>query len=107
MFNFFNKTPSVSPQVTAQKIQEESTRFIDVRSAMEYKSGHALGAKNIPLESIAGHAEELKKFNEVYVICATGGRSAQAVNHLLSQGVNAFNVSGGTLGWQYSGLPME
>lgn len=107
MFNFFNKTPSISVQDTALKILGDNTRFIDVRSRAEYNGGHARGAQNIPLETIDLHANELKSFREVYVICQSGGRSAQAVNHLLAQGVNALNVSGGTSAWQSEGLPVE
>jgi rhodanese-related sulfurtransferase len=107
MFNILNKTPSASPQEIAQKIQNDSVGFIDVRSKMEYDSGHAQGAKNIPLEMVVDHTTGLKKFSEVYVICASGGRSAQAVNNLRSQGVNAINVSGGTMAWQFAGLPIE
>jgi rhodanese-related sulfurtransferase len=107
MFNFFNTTPSVSPQDVSQRVGNDSVGFIDVRSTTEFKNGHAQGARNIPLETIAARTEALKDFSEVYVICASGGRSARAVNHLLTQGVNAFNVSGGTIAWQSMGLPMK
>jgi rhodanese-related sulfurtransferase len=43
----------------------------------------------------------------VYVICARGGRSAKAVEHLRGQGVDAVNVAGGTLAWIDAGLPTD
>jgi rhodanese-related sulfurtransferase len=43
----------------------------------------------------------------VYVICARGGRSAKAVEHLRQQGIDAVNVAGGTLGWIDAGLPTD
>jgi len=35
----------------------------------------------------------------VYVICAVGGRSRKAAELLISKGVDATNVAGGTKGW--------
>lgn len=107
MFNFFKGAGSMSLPDIAEKVQDPSVGFIDVRSKAEYQSGHAEGAKNVPLETILSKAESLKNFTEVYVICQSGGRSAMAVNQLLSEGVNAVNVSGGTSAWRSAGLPME
>lgn len=107
MFNLFNKIPSISVQDTAEKIKNNSIAFIDVRSKAEFEGGHAKGAKNIPLETVASSAETLKGMSEVYVICQSGGRSAQAVSLLLPEGVRAWNVTGGTTAWRLAGLPME
>lgn len=69
--------------------------------------GHAHHAKNIPLDVLSERdVERLKRAETVYVICRSGGRSAQGVKMLISAGVNAINVSGGTMAWQASGLPM-
>jgi rhodanese-related sulfurtransferase len=107
MFNLTGNTPSITPEDASKKILNDKVAFIDVRSEAEYRGGHAQKAKNIPLETLEGHVESLKNFPEVYVICQSGGRSARAVDFLLTQNVNAFNVSGGTSTWQYAGLPME
>jgi len=107
MFNLFNKIPSISPGDAAEKMQAGAADFIDVRSQEEFEGGHAKGARNIPLETLTYHVEKLKKYQQVYVICQSGGRSSRAVNHLLSEGVNAINVVGGTFAWELSGLPME
>jgi rhodanese-related sulfurtransferase len=107
MFNLFNKTPSISPEDAAGKTSSTSVAFIDVRSQEEFEGGHAEGARNIPLETLANHVEKLKKYQQVYVICQSGGRSARAVSYLLSGGVNAINVAGGTFAWELSHLPME
>lgn len=107
MFNFTSSTPSATPEDVSKKIQSESVAFIDVRSQAEYRGGHAKGVQNIPLETLEENTESLKSFTEVYVICQSGGRSSRAVDFLLTQNVNAINVSGGTSAWQYAGLPME
>lgn len=107
MFNLFQKTPSISPEDVVKKIPNTAVAFIDVRSKEEYEDGHAKGVKNIPLETIPSAVATLKGYQDVYVICQSGGRSARAVTHLLSEGVNAINVTGGTFAWELSGLPME
>jgi rhodanese-related sulfurtransferase len=108
MFNPFAKLPALSPEEVVQRIQEEkNVAFIDVRSSTEYDGGHAEGAKNIPLNTLINQAEELSKYDDVYVICQSGGRSSQAVQFLVSNGIHAVNVSGGTNAWQSAGLPIE
>ncbi len=107
MFNFFNKTPSVPLLTIASDVITAGVGFIDVRTKGEYATGHAKGARNIPLDIISDSAEELKSLERVYVICQSGGRSAHAVSMLCALGVNAINVAGGTMAWCDAGLSME
>lgn len=104
--SFFKSTPSVSVTEAAQKAHAEGAVIVDVRMPEEFASGHASGAFNCPLPSLAKCLEKLKKFSAVYVICQSGGRSSAAVSQLLSQNINAINVSGGTLAWRAQGLPI-
>lgn len=106
MFNLFNKTPVVPLKEIAEQVTTSGVGFIDVRTKDEFASGHAKSTTNIPLDSISDKAEELKKFERVYVICQSGGRSGRAVDILGSLGVNAINVPGGTIAWRSAGLPM-
>lgn len=103
---FFSSVPSVSVTEAAEKVRQENTGFIDVRSAAEYASGHAVGAQNYPLPSLAANIDSLRKFAAVYVICQSGGRSATAVSALIPEKINAINVSGGTSAWRAAGLPI-
>ena len=107
MFDFGSSIPSLTPTETAGKIAAPNVAFIDVRSVPEYRSGHAQGAKNIPLETIGSSVDTLKTLDAVYVICQSGGRSARATSELVNAHVNAINVSGGTLAWRSEGLPIE
>ena len=68
---------------------------------------HAKGATHIPHDELEERLSELKGMGEVYLICQTGGRSAQATNMLIAKGMNAINVSGGTRAWRSEGLSME
>lgn len=103
---FFSPTPSVSVAEAAQRAAAGDAILIDVRMPDEYAAVHAAGALNCPLPSLASCLEKLKRFKAVYVICQSGGRSARATAQLMSQEINAINVSGGTLAWQAHGLPL-
>jgi rhodanese-related sulfurtransferase len=105
---FFNSTPSASTIETAKHVGESGVAFIDVRTPAEYKSGHAKGAENYPLQQFSpALVEKLKQYETVYVICQSGGRSSTATSHLRSAKINAINVSGGTSAWQANHLPMQ
>lgn len=82
-------------------------RVIDVREGDEYAEGHVPGAELLPLPLVPLRAHELPKGEPVYVICASGGRSAQASMFLERAGVDARTVVGGTSAWIRSGRPVE
>ncbi|WP_407578016.1 rhodanese-like domain-containing protein, partial [Escherichia coli] len=42
-----------------------------------------------------------------YIICKKGGRSAQVVKYLESQGIDAVNVEGGMDAWGDEGLQID
>jgi rhodanese-related sulfurtransferase len=105
---FFNSTPSISTAEAAKHIGEQGVGFIDVRTSAEYTSGHAENAVNYPLQEFSpALIERLKKYETVYVICQSGGRSATATSQLRNAKINAINVSGGTSAWQANRLPMQ
>lgn len=81
--------------------------LIDVREDFEYTSAHAPGATNIPLHQLSTRLDDLRQLSRVFVICQSGGRSAQATIALASAGVDATNVEGGTTAWVSAGLPVE
>ncbi len=80
---------------------------IDVREDDEYADAHVAGVHHIPLGEVVERIEEVPTEGTVYVICARGSRSAKAVQHYRSQGIDAVNVAGGTLGWIDAGQPVE
>lgn len=91
-----NLVPSeVKPKLKNKKIQ-----FIDVRTPGEYKSGHVKQFKNIPLHMLKNQASQLKKDQEVVIICRSGNRSMKACRILKKQGFdNITNVRGGMNMW--------
>lgn len=107
-----NSVPSVNcseawKRVTASEKGEKPV-LVDVREPWEYKSGHARGAKNIPLSQLRRKINEFPRDREVLLICQSGHRSMQAARFLQQQGVeNVVNVTGGTSLWRVHNLPME
>lgn len=80
---------------------------IDVRESEEYSAGHVPGAQLMPLGIVAARAPDLPRTEPVYVICASGGRSAQAAQVLSRAGIDARSVAGGTHAWVRSGRKVE
>jgi rhodanese-related sulfurtransferase len=87
--------------------QGEGVALIDVRTPKEFANARVPGAQLIPLAEVVERIEEVPTEGTVYVICARGPRSAKAVEHYRSQGIDAVNVAGGTVAWIDAGLPTD
>lgn len=86
------------------------TLVLDVRTPGEFAAGHLPGAVNLPLDSVSALLPELQDAagrRELFVVCATGRRSADACNRLAAVGIPATGVEGGVSGWTAAGLPLE
>lgn len=81
--------------------------IVDVREFHEYESGHVPSARLMPLDTVPARADELRGEAPVYVICASGTRSARATDVLRQLGVPALSVAGGTSAWIRSGRPVR
>jgi len=102
--------PWVSPSQATHLINREDAFVIDVREPGEFNAGHILGAKNVPLASVAGAGPELakRKAKPVILCCESGNRSGTAAATLRKQGFErVFNLAGGIKAWQDAGLPVE
>lgn len=81
---------------------------LDVREPWEYSQGHVPGAQLISLGELSRRVGELDPARPVAVICATGSRSMSAAALLGGKGFETiYNVTGGTMRWMQSGLPLE
>ncbi|MFN3951091.1 MAG: rhodanese-like domain-containing protein [Thermaurantimonas sp.] len=66
--------------------------IVDVRTPPEYKSGHIGGSKNIPLDTLHRHIDELKASGKpVITCCRSGARSRTAVSLLRAKGIESYN----------------
>jgi rhodanese-related sulfurtransferase len=97
----------MTPQEVRPAVEAAYAQFIDVRTADEYKSGHAARTRNIPLDELTQSLDKLEKNEPVYLICQTGVRSMKAAQMLNEAGFpQTVSVAGGTTAWQQAGLPM-
>lgn len=91
--------------------QNPQLTVIDVRTAGEYESVHAQGAKLHPLHDLdaAGFlASRGSKDSPVYILCKSGVRATQAAEKFLEAGLESpVVVEGGTDAWVTAGLPVE
>lgn len=86
--------------------------MIDVRTSMEFYEVHAVGALSVPLDRLNPElimtSRGARSQDPLYVICRSGGRSAQACNAFVKAGFeNVVNIEGGTLAWVAAGLPVN
>jgi phage shock protein E len=74
------------------KTIEKNASVIDVRTPAEFLSAHVAGSKNIPLQIIGMHLDELRELPQPLILCcASGNRSGQATSFLRSQGIACEN----------------
>jgi rhodanese-related sulfurtransferase len=86
----------------------EGPLLVDVREPDEYKTVRANGALAMPMSEFQARHEELPKDRPIFVICASGSRSAAATGFLLRNGwTDVSNVAGGTTEWERRGLPVN
>ncbi|HMC13351.1 MAG TPA: rhodanese-like domain-containing protein [Gallionellaceae bacterium] len=93
-----------------QLINHKEACILDVREQDEFKAGHLLNAKSIPLGKLRDRIGELERYREkpIVVVCRSGQRSATACALLDKEGFSqVYNLSGGVTAWQKSSLPLE
>lgn len=101
-----NRTPEIDIERLAGAAQVDA-QVIDVREAGEYVAAHVPDATPIPMGHLASRLRELDRSRPVYVVCASGNRSAAMIDLLVAQGYDAYSVAGGTTAWARSGPPLE
>jgi len=100
---------SIAAQDAIMMINKQNAIIVDVRSVDEYKKGHIVNAKNIPVSQIdKGSFSEIEKHKEspIIVVCASGDRSASAASKLVKAGFTQVNnLLSGMNGWAAANLP--
>ncbi len=93
-----------------QLLNHDHAVLIDVREDNEFKDGHIIDARHIPLGKLGDHMEELEQFRNqpIVVSCRSGHRSASACARLRKNGFETvYNLKGGIMAWQSAGLPLQ
>ncbi|RDI95104.1 rhodanese-like domain-containing protein [Meiothermus sp. QL-1] len=79
--------------------------LLDVRSPEEYAQGRVPGSRNLPLEELLDHLDQLK--SPIVTICATGSRAGLAAEVLAYEGFEVGKLVGGIQGYAAQGYPLE
>ena len=88
-------TAPISPTELAEKIQSQrAPLLVDVRTPAEHESLRVPGSHNIPLDLLQKNKEALAEqlSGEIVLICQTGNRANQALQHLRAAGVDTARV---------------
>jgi rhodanese-related sulfurtransferase len=99
-------TPEIDVDQLASAVERDAT-VIDVRQPSEYVAGHVPGARLVPMGQLPSRLADLDQSQPVYVVCASGNRSAAMTDLLVANGFDAYSVAGGTAAWARSGRPVE
>lgn len=100
LFSFLLITLSCRGQVAdadtlRQLAAKETTAIVDVRTVKEFEEGHLQSSINMPLQSLGDSIGVLKQYENIIVICRSGGRSAKAKAKLEEEGfTNIYNGGG-------------
>jgi rhodanese-related sulfurtransferase len=91
----------ISPaEIKARLAKGEALNIIDVREDDEVVEGMIPGAQHIPLGDLPASLENIKKTDEIIMVCRSGARSGRAVEYLQLLGMKGLkNMSGGMLEW--------
>lgn len=107
MFRFWSRIRQSSPAEALASLGVDGL-LIDVRTAQEFRAGHARGSTSIPLTMLDARAGGLPRERAIHCICASGVRSRAAARLLERAGFpNVSSVRGGTAAWSRAGLPLE
>ena len=102
---------TISASAFEQKMKIPGVQILDVRTAGEYQGGHfnnALQANWLDQKEFAERVQHIDKTKPVLVYCASGVRSADAMNWMKQNGfADVSNLRGGTSAWRMEGKPLE
>ncbi len=107
-------TQTSAASVVTLDAQEFATKskagtVLDVRTADEVAQGKIEGALEIDFYSpdFLDQVSQISKDQEIYLYCAVGARSEEAVRLLIQQGyTKVYHLQGGIQGWAQQGLPI-
>ncbi len=92
------------PQVDVEHLLDAANGnrpfLLDVRTPLEYVTGHIPGAVNIPVDELRNRVQELPRDREIAAYCRVGQRGYLATRMLRQAGFQASNLGGGYLTYQ-------
>lgn len=83
---------------------------LDLRAQGEFKAGHIINARNLPMPELEGRAAELDKLKDqpLLLACQSGADAQSAAARLVKQGFQQlFVLKGGLAAWKQDQFPLE
>ena len=94
-------TPLTPAELQAELVSASPPIVMDVRSAVEFGTGHVPSAINIPLPELRTRVDEVAAGRPVVTYCAVGQRGYLAERILQQRGVSGVrNLTGGFASWR-------
>ncbi len=106
----FSGIKQLSPIEATRLQNDEDGIFVDVREDSEFKKGHVLSARHIPISSFDKRMTELEKSKDkpMIVYCATGARASRAAGKLKkAEFASVYTLAGGMGGWEKANMPVS
>ncbi len=102
-------TVCVDPKALHDRLDD--VEVIDVRTPGEFESVHVPTSKNLPLDELEHHVDQVRtavdEGREVVLVCRSGNRAHQAQDKLVEAGLPRLPIlEGGMLAWQADDGPV-
>ncbi len=95
-------------ELKTRLVNQADCQVLDVREYSEYESERLAGAQLVPLSALEQNAGVIDRTRQIFVLCRSGQRAAQAAERLSKLGFQHLTVvDGGMLAWSAAGLPVE
>jgi rhodanese-related sulfurtransferase len=105
-FSSLNVMPEVGAE-EAKQIIDAGGQVIDVRTDVEFETGHIPGARHVPLADLQREAAGLAKEQPLILYCRSGNRSGPAAEAFAASGWDAHSIAGGLIAWSEAGYELE
>jgi len=105
----FSGLKALSPFAATRLLNDGDALIIDVRNEKDFKSGHVLNARHVPLSSMDKYLHELEKHKDkdVVVYCDNGMLAQRAGSRLRKNGFTRLHtIAGGLKEWEKANLPV-
>ena len=100
-------TPGELSPAQAAELVDAGAELIDVRRPYEFEGGRIPGARNLEMNELSAHAEELPRDRPMLFYCRGGNRSAMAAEAFRQAGYDAHHLAGGLEVWAAIGRALE
>jgi rhodanese-related sulfurtransferase len=102
--------PAIAKDLTVKEFTKQMQNnpgvLLDVRTPGEVKKGAIEGSINIDFfdDDFEARVNRLDKTKPIYIYCAVGGRSGEAIDLMKQKGfVELYNLAGGYSAWMKAG----